>query len=104
MELTAHITFSQAYYADSTGVKSVTPVLHHYDPRDCMSDREVYAGSVEVHIPFPAPLPSDFVLAEVAALRKKQGQLVMEGTKLEERIQSLLCIEAPKRRRGRSNA
>jgi hypothetical protein len=95
-EVTAHITFAQAYYADSNGIKTVTPVIHHYDPRDCMSDREVYAGSIEVEIPFDEPSPADFVLAEVVALRKKQGDLVMEGTKLEERIQSLLCIEAPK--------
>jgi hypothetical protein len=96
MKLTADVTFQQSHYADSDGKKKITAEVNAYDPTNYMSAGQIYAGNFEIECPFPTPLPSDFILAEVAALRKKQGELVAEGTKLEERIQSLLCIEAPK--------
>lgn len=96
MKTVVHITFQQSPYNDEDGKKKIFATPHSYDPTPFLNPGEIYSGKLEIEVPFPTPLPSDFLLAEVAALRKKQGEHVAECTKLEERIQSLLCIEAPK--------
>lgn len=96
MKAKAYIIFSQYPYVDENGQKPITASVNPYDPTNYLSVGDIYAGMIEIEVPFPTPLPSEFILAEVAALRKKQGDLYAESTKLEERIQSLLCIEAPK--------
>jgi hypothetical protein len=47
---------------------------------------------IEVEIGDP-PAKTDLILVEIAALRKEQGEHQAAITKLDERIQSLQCIE-----------
>jgi hypothetical protein len=47
---------------------------------------------IEVDIGDP-PVKAELVLMEIAALRKEQGEHQAATTKLDERIQSLQCIE-----------
>lgn len=95
MQTTAHVTFYRSYYADEHGKKAVLSRLTSYKPSGD-DPNELYVGEFVVEIPFAEPTTSEFILHEVATLRRKQADLVKEGTELEERIQSLLCIEAPK--------
>lgn len=66
-----------------------TPILIHGEIDEC--EGRTYGGMVEIEIP---DLPhTDFVAAQVSALRREQGKHQAVITEIESRINDLLCIE-----------